>query len=198
MNIEYSVDADKWIAILPLDEIFDSKRESFRFTLSELSSGEHTIMVKVTDRAGNIGAAKVSVNVTETEQKPSNLGNETVKELKFGVSLMTDKTTYAVGEPITMALKVFNNTEEEITFHFNTSQRYDFVIADEEENKIWRWSRDRMFAMVLGEETLGPDNPEVTYTAQYKSELSPGYYKITGILVAVDRPMRGSLTILVK
>jgi len=102
------------------------------------------------------------------------------------------------GEPITMALKVFNNTEEEITFHFNTSQRYDFVIADEEENKIWRWSRDRMFAMVLGEETLGPDNPEVTYTAQYKSELSPGYYKITGILVAVDRPMRGSLTILVK
>jgi len=51
---------------------------------------------------------------------------------------------------------------------------------------------------VLGEETLGPDNPEVTYTAQYKSELSPGYYKITGILVATDRPMTGSITITVK
>ena len=115
-----------------------------------------------------------------------------------GISMMTDRLTYAVGEPIVMALKVFNNTEEEVTFHFNTSQRYDFVITDEEENEIWRWSGDRMFAMVLGEETLGPDNPGVTYTAQYKSELSPGYYKITGILVATDRPMTGSVIIIVK
>lgn len=116
----------------------------------------------------------------------------------YGISMMTDRLTYAVGEPITMALKVFNSTEEEITFHFNTSQRYDFVIEDEAGNEIWRWSGDRMSAMVLGEEPLGPDNPEVTYTAQYKSELSPGCYKITGILVAADRPMTASITIIVK
>lgn len=127
-------------------------------------------------------------------------GNSTLgeKNMNYGISMMTDGLTYAVGEPITMTLKVFNNTEEEVTFHFNTSQRYDFVITDEEENEIWRWSGDRMFAMVLGEETLGPDNPEVTYTTQYKSELSPSYYKITGILVATDRPMTGSVTIIVK
>jgi len=127
-------------------------------------------------------------------------GNSTPGEenTNYGISMMTDRLTYTVGEPITMTLKVFNNTEEEVTFHFNTSQRYDFVITDEEENEIWRWAGDRMFAMVLGEETLGPDNPEVTYSAQYKSKLSPGYYKVTGILVATDRPMTGSVTIIVK
>jgi len=89
--------------------------------------------------------------------------------------MMTDKISYTIGEPITMTLKVFNYTEEEMIFHFNTSQRYDFIIEDEEGNEIWRWSEGRMFAQMLGEENLGPNNPEVTYTAEYKGKLSPGY-----------------------
>ena len=55
-----------------------------------------------------------------------------------------------------------------------------------------------MFAMVLGEEALGPHNPEVNYSAECKSKLSPGYYKVTGILVAQDRPMSGNVIIIVK
>ena len=86
--------------------------------------------------------------------------------MNCGMSMMTDKVSYAVGGSIKMALKVFNNTGAEVAFHFNNAQRYDFVIIDEEENELWRWSGDRMFAMVLGEETLGPDNPEVSYTAE--------------------------------
>ena len=118
--------------------------------------------------------------------------------MNYGISIMTDKLGYAPGEPVTMVLKVFNRTDDEVTFHFNTTQRYDFVIKDEEENEVWRWSKDRMFATMLGEETLGPDNPDATYTAQYKGKLSPGSYKITGILVAVNRPMAGSVTIIGK
>jgi len=105
---------------------------------------------------------------------------------------------YSVGEPIMMTLKIFNYTEEEITFHFNTGQRYDFIIEDEEGSKIWRWSQDMMFTMALGEETLGPTNTEIIYTAEYKGMLSPGYYKVTGILVAKDRPMSGNIIIIVK
>ncbi len=127
-------------------------------------------------------------------------GNTTSGEtnMNYGISMMTDKMSYSVGEPITMTLKIFNYTEEDIVFHFNTSQRYDFIIEDEEGNKIWCWSQDRMFAMVLGEETLEPNNPEVTYTAEYKDKLSLGYYKITGILAAKDRPMSGNVIIIVK
>lgn len=127
-------------------------------------------------------------------------GNTTSEErnMNYGISMMTDKMSYSVGEPIIMTLKIFNYTEEEIIFHFNTGQRYDFIIEDEEGNEIWRWSQDMMFTMALGEETLGPTNTEITYTAEYKGMLSPGYYKVTGILVAKDKPMSGNIIIIVK
>ena len=127
-------------------------------------------------------------------------GNSASEErnMNYGISMTTDKISYSVGEPIIITLKIFNYTEEEITFHFNTGQRYDFIIEDVEGNEVWRWSEDRMFAMMLGEEVLGPTNPEVTYTAEYSDKLSPGYYKITGILVAQDRSMSGNVVIIVK
>jgi len=127
-------------------------------------------------------------------------GNTTSEErnMNYGISMSTDKMSYSVGEPVIMTLKIFNYTEEEITFPFNTGQRYDSIIEDEEGNEIWRWSKDKMFAMVLGEETLGPDNTKVIYTAEYKDKLSPGYYKIIGFFVAQDRPMSGNIIIIVK
>ena len=118
--------------------------------------------------------------------------------MNYGISMMTDKISYTIGEPITMTLKVFNYTKEDINFKFNTSQRYDFIIEDEERSKIWHWSKDKMFTMVLGEESLGPNNPEVTYTAEYKDRLSPGYYKVTGYFIAQDKPMSGNIIIMVK
>jgi len=120
------------------------------------------------------------------------------KNISYGISMSTNKMNYSVGEPITMTLKVFNYTEEDIVFQFNSAQRYDFIIKDENGNEVWRWSKDRMFVMVLGEETLGPSNPEIIYTVEYKGKLSSGYYKVTGILVAKDRPMSGNVIIIVK
>ena len=118
--------------------------------------------------------------------------------MNYGISIMTDKMSYSVGESIIMTFKVFNYTKADITFHFNTAQRYDFIIEDEEGNEVWHWSKDRMFAMMLGEEILGPTNMEVNYSAEYKSKLSPGYFKVTGVLVAQNRPMLGSIIIEVK
>ena len=120
------------------------------------------------------------------------------RNMNYGISMMTDKMNYSVGETIITTLKIFNYTEEDIVFHFNTAQRYDFIIEDEEGNEVWRWSQDMMFAMVLGEETLGPTNTEITYTVEYKDKLSPGYYKVTGIFVAKYRPMSGNVVIIVK
>jgi len=127
-------------------------------------------------------------------------GNATSDErnMNYGISMSTDKMSYSVGEPIKMTLRIFNYTEEDIAFHFNTGQRYDFIIEDEEGSKIWRWSEGRMFAQMLGEEILEPNNPEIIYATEYKGKLNPGYYKITGILVAKDRPMSGNVIIIVK
>ena len=127
-------------------------------------------------------------------------GNTTSEEenMNYGISISTDKMSYSVGEPIIITLKIFNYTEEDFIFHFNTSQRYDFIIEDEEGNEVWRWSEGKMFAMVLGKEGLGPYNPEVIYTAEYKDKLSSGYYKVTGVFIAQDRLMSGSIVVEVK
>ena len=118
--------------------------------------------------------------------------------INYGISMSVDKISYSIDESIKINLKIFNYAEEDVGFHFNTSKRYDFIIEDEEGNEIWRWSKDKMFGMVLGEEILGQHNLEVIYTAEYKDRLSPGYYKITGFFVAHKKPMSGSIIVEVK
>jgi len=127
-------------------------------------------------------------------------GNSTSDErsMNYGISMMSDKMSYSVGELIIMTLKIFNYTEEDIAFYFNATQTYDFIIEDEEGNEVWRWLEGKMFAMVLGKEGLGPYNPEVIYTAEYKDKLSSGYYKVTGVFIAQDRLMSGSIVVEVK
>lgn len=65
-KLEYSVDADKWIALSTIDEIFDSSKEKFSFNLRKEdfdSEEEHTIAVKATDSAGNISISKHTFNL---------------------------------------------------------------------------------------------------------------------------------------
>ncbi len=59
----YSVDAGDWTIVLPQDGIADAARETFRFTTKDLSPGEHSIVVRARDRAGNVSSGKVVVRV---------------------------------------------------------------------------------------------------------------------------------------
>ena len=62
-SIEYSVDGGDWTDIFPEDGIFDARRETFRFEVSDLAPGEHRITVRASDLDRNVAAAKV-VTVT--------------------------------------------------------------------------------------------------------------------------------------
>lgn len=57
----YSVDAGDWQALPAVDQIFDGPEEEFSFSTESLSSGEHTIVIKAIDMAGNTGAGKTVV-----------------------------------------------------------------------------------------------------------------------------------------
>lgn len=59
----YSIDAGDWTLVVPEDGIADSTREAYRFTTKELSQGEHSVVVRARDRAGNVSAGKVIVRV---------------------------------------------------------------------------------------------------------------------------------------
>ena len=61
---QYSIDYGETVyQIEPADGMFDSLRESARFTLENLDPGEHVIAVQAWDRLDNIGSRQVIVNL---------------------------------------------------------------------------------------------------------------------------------------
>ena len=62
---EYSIDSEDWLVFFPQDNIFDSTEETISFATEVLEPGRHTIVVKVTDAAGNVGSASAVVVIPE-------------------------------------------------------------------------------------------------------------------------------------
>jgi hypothetical protein len=58
---EYSLDAGPWSPVEATDGITDSPREQFHIVLEKLRAGEHLLVVRAYDSAGNAGLAKVVV-----------------------------------------------------------------------------------------------------------------------------------------
>ncbi len=55
---EYAVDAGKWRPVLSDDGILDALREEFTLRPGDLDPGEHLVVLRVRDRAGNTALAK--------------------------------------------------------------------------------------------------------------------------------------------
>lgn len=89
-----------------------------------------------------------------------------------------------------------NQTEQVKTFHFNTGQRYDFVIKNDQGKKILQYSDDKMFTQMVGQETL-KQAEELTYDAEV-SDLEKGHYTITFWLTAKNEQPRASKSFQVK
>ena len=58
---EYSIDAGPWSPVEAADGVTDSARERFNIHIANLPAGEHLIVIRVFDAAGNAGLAKVVV-----------------------------------------------------------------------------------------------------------------------------------------
>ena len=56
---EYTVDAVAWIPLAAADGVIDSPRERFTVRLENVAPGEHVVVVRAADSAGNVGLAKV-------------------------------------------------------------------------------------------------------------------------------------------
>ena len=153
---------------------------------------KRTSLMPVVVLAGAFGLATAGWGGSE---EISAQADGAMAELTFGVSLTTDKASYAAGEPIVMELIVFNRVAQNLTFDFRNAQHYDFIIEDEEGNSVWGWAEGRMFAQVLGEETLGPGREEVVYTETHAEPLRPGSYKVIGALISANRPLSASLMV---
>jgi len=62
-SAQYSVNAGDWFNVLPVDGIFDSERETFSFSLTDLKQEEVTVTMMVTDEQGNTVVGKLLVDL---------------------------------------------------------------------------------------------------------------------------------------
>jgi hypothetical protein len=58
-HCEYSLDANSWVPMEAADGVIDSLREKFTLDLTGLAPGEHLLVIRAADSAGNTGLAKV-------------------------------------------------------------------------------------------------------------------------------------------
>ena len=56
---EYSLDAVGWVPVEAADGVIDSPREQFTLDLTGLAPGEHLLVIRAADSAGNTGVRKV-------------------------------------------------------------------------------------------------------------------------------------------
>ena len=60
---QYSLDSGDWQVVLPVGQLSDAPKESYRIEIPNVSPGEHTIAVQVTDHFDNTTAEKVTFAV---------------------------------------------------------------------------------------------------------------------------------------
>ena len=107
----------------------------------------------------------------------------TVHNLKFEVC--TDKETYGVNETITIHLKIINPTLSTISLHFNSGYQLDYIILDQNDTQLYRWSNDKMFLQVFTGIRIDPfSSHKRTFNhAPESHSLQPGMYTIRGLVV---------------
>jgi len=60
-QVQISHDFQKWLWVFPKDLVCDSKKEIFKFNIKRDPNQFHSIIIKVTDNAENIGYSRVSI-----------------------------------------------------------------------------------------------------------------------------------------
>lgn len=113
-------------------------------------------------------------------------------------TLAADKPAYAPGESITFTLRVVNGTPRPVRLSFRTAQRFDLVMEDGRGHEVWRWSAGRLFAQVLGQETLSPSGGEFVAQATAEGRFPPGSYTAKGTIPAMEGALSASTTVTIR
>jgi len=104
-------------------------------------------------------------------------------EERVRVGIQTDKAEYAIGEQVRVSLDVLNLGPNPVKLNFNSAQRYEFIVL-KDDKEVWRWSNNKMFAMVLGSLVLKPNEKRSYTEALETAGMVPGNYDLVGIITS--------------
>lgn len=108
------------------------------------------------------------------------------------VETRTNKNKYSVGEEVELSVAVNNTGSSPVELIFTSAQRCDFIVL-KDDNEVWHWSSGKMFAMIIEQLILKPNEAQ-TYTKIWKpSGVTPRKYEVMGIIMSRP-PLRATCT----
>ncbi len=117
---------------------------------------------------------------------------------KSGFNVFLDPVEGEIEDDSFLAeLILVNNSGRNQNLAFNTSQKYDLEIKDEEGEVHWRWSEGKVFAQVLQRLRLEPGEKEVWEVEIEIADLDSGEYFLTGWMVSRRRNLSTAETKLI-
>ncbi len=90
---------------------------------------------------------------------------------------------------VRLVLHVTNPTDQPLALEFTSGQRYDFAIRTAEGGDVWTWSADKMFAQVLGTETIAP-GASLDYSEVWQPGDRKGSFVAIASLSSTSHPIR--------
>lgn len=106
-------------------------------------------------------------------------------ELAF--TLTTTRATWAPGDTVVAALDLVNRGGGEAVLSFNSGQRYDLALTAESGDTLWRWSNERGFIQVLGEEHLAA-GASLHWEEPVALPAAPGRYLLSAWVTSAGAP----------
>jgi hypothetical protein len=97
--------------------------------------------------------------------------------------IRTDKGEYSVGEEVKISVTLTNKGLTPLELIFTSSQRHDVIVL-KEGVEVWRWSNNKMFAMVLESLLLKPGEKQ-TYMETWEPKcITSGEYEVIGTVTS--------------
>jgi hypothetical protein len=103
------------------------------------------------------------------------------------MAIVPTLSVMVTGDSVRFTLRIANNGASGVDLTFGSGQRYDFVVSEAGE-EIWRWSADRMFTQVVGEEHLGASTV-LEYGESWDPGGREGVFRAIGRLMSSNHPV---------
>jgi hypothetical protein len=128
---------------------------------------------------------------------PADVRAEYERRFAAHVGMGIDRAAYEPGDPMTVVLRVTNATNHMRSLEFRTSQRYDFILLDENDEEVYRWSTGQAFLQVLGEEVLEAGQQRA-WEEVLSAPTEPGEYRLQGVIPAAEGRLSTTLPLEVR
>jgi hypothetical protein len=109
--------------------------------------------------------------------------DESVERLEVSLAVQESSENLI---PVTFTLTVTNPSAEPVFLCFTSTMKYDFIVS-KSGREVWRWSSGKMFAQVLLETALNPEETlQFSQSWEHKdfedAGMHPGDYEVVSIL----------------